>query len=250
MSETIKIVALSDTHCVYQDIPPPGDILLIAGDVLWNGDIKEYGIFWNWLESIRPNYTFCVFVPGNHDIYVEDNEFMVKGDLKHKLNVDTLIDQTITYVFDGHKPFSYHGKKDSVLLEPGVKEITIHGAPWIPLIGKEKYWAYELPRGDRLAERWEMIPGDLDILVTHGPPKDMLDHIMKSYGESEHWGCWDLKRKLNTMLNPPSHHVYGHIHDPVQGKEKIDLLTRIHYHNVAVCDENYMAVFEPKVFEI
>lgn len=245
------IVALADTHCVYNDIPPKGDVLILAGDVLRNGDIKEYGVFTNWLEKVRDNYTFCIFVPGNHDIYIEDNEFMVKGDLKNHYNVDTLIDQSITLVWDDKsKPYSYYGLPQDVLVSPGVKEIKIYGSPWIPMIGYEKYWAYELPRGGPLAQKWEMIPSGLDILVTHGPPQDMMDHIMKSYGESDHWGCWDLKRRLNTMINPPKYHVFGHIHDPVQGKDMISLLTGTQFYNVAVCDEMYFAEFKPKVFEV
>ena len=39
---------------------------------------------------------------------------------------------------------------------------------------KKKFhdWAFNLPRGGKeLREKWDMIPDDTQILVTHGPPK-------------------------------------------------------------------------------
>lgn len=228
----MKIVALSDTHCVYLDTPPAGDILAIAGDVLYAGNIGEFGVFYNWLEGIRSNYRFVVFVPGNHDRYVEENETLVREELS-SIQVDMLIDQEILYKFDE-------------------KDIRIYGSPWIPQIGSTKRWAYEIPRlSKRLEDKWDLIPPGLDLLITHGPPYNITDNIIYwwSGAESDHWGCELMRKRLETMEIPPKHHVFGHIHDPVQGKH-MSKSFGTEFHNVAICDENYNVGFDPKIIEI
>merc|ERR1712050_455749 len=45
--------------------------------------------------------------------------------------------------------------------------LRIYGSPYQPAFNS---WAFNLPRGPPLQEKWEQIPSDIDILVTHGPP--------------------------------------------------------------------------------
>jgi hypothetical protein len=35
-------------------------------------------------------------------------------------------------------------------------------------------WGFNLERGQPIQEKWDMIPDDTDILMTHGPPIGML----------------------------------------------------------------------------
>ena len=41
------------------------------------------------------------------------------------------------------------------------------GSPWQPEFNS---WAFNLPRGEPLSEKWALIPDDVDVLVTHSPP--------------------------------------------------------------------------------
>ena len=45
--------------------------------------------------------------------------------------------------------------------------VRIYGSPWQP----EFYnWAFNLPRnGEEMKARWDAIPDNTDILITHGP---------------------------------------------------------------------------------
>lgn len=47
-----------------------------------------------------------------------------------------------------------------------IEGLKIYGSPWQP---EFQGWAFNLPRGPRLREKWRLIPEGLDILVTHGP---------------------------------------------------------------------------------
>jgi hypothetical protein len=52
--------------------------------------------------------------------------------------------------------------------------VRIYGSPWQPEFGG---WAYNLPRGRPLLDKWDRIPHGVDILITHGPPIGMRSQI-------------------------------------------------------------------------
>jgi Icc-related predicted phosphoesterase len=51
-----------------------------------------------------------------------------------------------------------------------------------------------------------MIPENLDILVTHGPPHGILDDTIQGMRV----GCEDLYKRV--MEVKPKYHIFGHIH--------------------------------------
>jgi len=59
--------------------------------------------------------------------------------------------------------------------------------------------------GKALKEKWDMIPPDVDILVTHAPPAGILDQD----GPVSH-GCSDLTAAVAALK--PKYHIFGHIH--------------------------------------
>ena len=62
--------------------------------------------------------------------------------------------------------------------ETTVCGIRVYGSPWQPEFGG---WAYNLPRGQALLDKWNMIPDGVDVLMTHGPPIGMLMISAKLY---------------------------------------------------------------------
>ena len=63
--------------------------------------------------------------------------------------------------------------------------IKIYGSPWQPNYFN---WAFNLPRGKLLKQKWDKIP-NCHILLTHGPPYCHGDKLVK---ENKHIGCEDL----------------------------------------------------------
>ena len=88
--------------------------------------------------------------------------------------------------------------------EVTVEGLRIWGSPWQPWFYD---WAFNLKRGEALAEKWELIPEGVDILVTHGPPAGYGD---KCY-DGRRVGCEDLLRHLSRVQ--PRLHLFGHIHE-------------------------------------
>ncbi len=143
-----RIVCLSDTHNCNERIEvPDGDILIHAGDATTVGTHEQIRRFSDWFASLP--HPHKVFVAGNHDwLFEKDND-----------SARSLLDPAIVYL------------QDSAIEIDGLK---IYGSPWQPRFFD---WAFNLNRGQEMAEKWAMIPDDIDILITHGPPNGILDLV-------------------------------------------------------------------------
>jgi len=62
----------------------------------------------------------------------------------------------------------------------------------------------------RLSPLWEQIPSDTDFLITHGPPKGILDLSFSPDKNLEYCGDQELMNRI-MQLNI-KHHCFGHIH--------------------------------------
>jgi Icc-related predicted phosphoesterase len=92
-----------------------------------------------------------------------------------------------------------------VLMNEGVEimGLKVWGSPTTPLLGA----AFGLSSPADRAKLYAKIPGDVDILVTHGPPYGILD---RSPGTLHHAGCPQLLEAVTRLQ--PRLHVFGHLH--------------------------------------
>jgi predicted phosphodiesterase len=214
------ITLISDTHNKHNQVTeflPGGDLLIHAGDTSSMGYKYEIQDFLEWFNSLD-TYTNKIFIAGNHDWGFQINKKWVTEELKKYPN--------ITYLEDN---------LEIVNSEPDYQKGTkIWGSPWQP----EFYdWAFNLPRnGEELKEKWDMIPNDIDILITHGPVHGHVDRIL---GQYEHLGCELLRDRLDIIK--PKIHVCGHIHS---GYGYI-FNGNTHFINASVLGENYQFTNKP-----
>jgi len=202
------ITFISDTHTQHRKLNkdlPGGDILIHAGDIMGSGyNSSEVKDFCEWYSNID-NYKYKIFIAGNHDRLAE-NKPEIFNDIVNNF-------QNITYLQDNH------------ITIDGIK---IYGSPWQP----EFYsWAFNLPRGKELKEKWKLIPDDTDILITHGPPLHMLDYV---YQSMTNVGCHDLLLRIYEVK--PKINVFGHIHQGYGTKTFED----VEYINASNLNESYM----------
>jgi Icc-related predicted phosphoesterase len=87
-----------------------------------------------------------------------------------------------------------------------IRGLKIFGSPYTPAFGFG--WAYNVRR-DRLYDTWQMIPEGIDILITHGPPKGVMD-IAEGDG-MEYCGCSALMNRVYEVR--PKYMLFGHIHN-------------------------------------
>lgn len=85
-----------------------------------------------------------------------------------------------------------------------VGSIQLYGSPFQP----EFYnWAFNVPRSD-IDSKWERIPSDTDVLITHGPPLGRGDVT----SGNNRVGCVSLMKQVQSRIKPRLH-VFGHVHE-------------------------------------
>lgn len=218
----MRITLISDTHTRHGLIDPKvdlpgGDLLLHAGDIMNSGynknDIKD---FCHWYNSLE-HYDQKIFIAGNHDRVFEDNPTAAKE------------------IYSSYKWINY--LQDEWLEVDGVK---IYGTPWQPWFYD---WAFNLPKGGPgLMSKWEAIPEDTDILITHGPPQEILDASGPPYNEPL-LGCALLRERVDEIK--PKIHVFGHIH----GSYGYKFLNGTHFFNASILNEDYKYTNKPITFD-
>ena len=174
------------------------------------GHFHEIKNFLGWYNALS-GYRYKAMIAGNHDF----------GFQNFPEEVRELIDRypNVTYL------------EDSMTVVDGIK---IWGSPWQPWFLD---WAFNLPRGGELLKaKWDMIPENVDILITHGPPHGTLDVVER---QVEHLGCELLTERLKIVK--PKIHIFGHIHSGQGIVEKDGTL----FVNASVLNEQYRYQYQP-----
>ena len=116
--------------------------------------------------------------------------------------------------------------------------VKIYGSPWSPeIVGSG--WAFGYPGG---LEKWNDIPLDTDVLMTHGPPAGILDKNI--FGGS--CGCHMLLSRIVKVK--PLVHVFGHIHE-TYGTEIPNGMSTV-FINGSNCNAKYRIGNKPIVFDV
>lgn len=175
----MKLALLSDTHGRHPrlTLPPHVDLIVHAGDFTKRGGERETIAFLDWLASFDAPK---VLVAGNHDRFAEAAPEAMDALCRAR---------DIRYLV--------HESTD-------VAGLRIFGSPWVP---RFRNMAFNLDRNAPLAAKWETLPRELDLLITHGPPHGTLDRIVLG----RHVGCEALRDALVGRRVPV--HVFGHIHE-------------------------------------
>lgn len=208
----MKFIVVSDTHFQHHKLKlPAADVIIHAGDLTETGREEEVLDFLDWFKSL--NYRHKVFIAGNHDFYLEK--------ISHTPIETDLI------------PGGIHYLNDSGVTIEG---IHLWGSPVQPQYFN---WAFNRKRGSEIQKHWNLIPPRTNILITHGPPFEILDINV----EGENTGCRNLL--ATAMKIRPSFHVFGHIHE-AYGRTNVE---GIEFMNSSILDESYRFRNKPHAFE-
>ena len=252
----MKIIAISDIHGYLPQLPKC-DVVTISGDILPLHLQDKYedalcwlaGPFQDW--ALKLDCDKVIFIAGNHDFvfeYMSDNgnhtcskpksnephwqvgctAFTIMGTV---FKLDDYANRKIIYLQD--TSYTYNGVK-------------FYGTPWCPNL---RNWAFY---GDSqtLTEKFNNIPSDTDVLLTHCPPRYMGQGIVHQnvYNYMSDYGCNELQDVLDESFADQDMWVLsGHIHS---GRHSIEKYNNIKYRNVSLKDENYEITYEPFYFDI
>lgn len=213
------IYATSDIHGML--IPPAQvpecEVFIIAGDVTPVTDHSLefqrrwlYTTFQPWLEAVGERVGTIVGIAGNHDFAFQ-----------------TGIGYDLPWVYLEDEAVTIEGRK-------------IYGTPWTPTFG---IWAY-MESEENLVERYQRIPSDVDILVSHGPPAGYCDRTMLG----DHAGSTALHKQL--LVAQPKTVVCGHIHEAFGVEELNHDGPTTTIYNVSMVNFMYRPVRYPVQIEV
>lgn len=215
-----KIVCISDTHNMHARVTVPEcDILIHSGDFTLDGNRSEVYNFAGWMGA-QPA-THKIAIPGNHDFFCQKESKAAKQIFAHH-SVQLLIDEHT--------------------MQGGFK---IYGSPWQPWFYD---WAFNFRQydGTQATTCWAKIPSDTNILITHGPPKNILDRVAhKGINSSYNVGCEYLKERID-QLSDLKLHVFGHIHESYGMEGHNGII----YANASACNLQYTPDNPPHVINL
>ncbi len=207
----MRFIAISDTHGLHRNLELPiGDVIIHAGDFCNRGSERQMHDFLDWYKET--DFAHKILIGGNHDTFAA----------RHPQEFEGLLAGEITYLNDS-------GCR--------INGLSCWGSPVQPdLVG----WPFGKRRGAQMKVHWDMVPEEVDILITHTPPYGILDKPRTG----RHLGCEELSKKLATIS--PKVHIFGHVHASY-GQETIG---ETRYINASNIDSRRGLVNAPVVFEL
>lgn len=175
----LRLAALADGHGWLPPVPRC-DVLVVAGDFQCHHDPARAAAWFDtrvraWLAKTGLPADRVVYVPGNHDRVFAEHPGLVAG-----LPWTVLADAGAT-----------------------VAGLAVWGTPWTLRYGKYAFMGDD----PGLAAPFALIPDGLDVLVSHGPPRGVLDRTADGLdvgGES----LLAAVRRVRPRL-----HLFGHVHE-------------------------------------
>jgi hypothetical protein len=212
----VRFLVMSDTHSAkLPSTLPECDVLLHCGDLTEDGSPESIAGALRSLSNVKAELKLAI--AGNHDISLDKTYYLAEGGKE--------ADVEQAYGLICPEAISEASKSGVIFLSEGTHQFTlssgatftIYASPYTPAFGAS---AFQYPTNeDRfnppdLTPAWaenvvsesSLIPSHADIVMTHGPPKYILDTT--SGGQSA--GCEHLRRAIERVR--PKLHCFGHIH--------------------------------------
>ncbi len=183
----VKVWHIGDTHTYHRllKVPKNIDLVIFSGDCSNPRDRyknePEVREFMLWFSNLPIKHK--IFVAGNHDTSIfyklyTRNDFTARG---------------VTYLENEYT---------------WVEDLKIFGSPYTPTFGD---WVFNKAR-HTMNEIWKLVDEDTDIIVTHGPPKGIMDAIVDFNGYIKQAGDVSLRKQVLGRIKPKLV-AFGHLHN-------------------------------------
>ncbi|KAI0879908.1 Metallo-dependent phosphatase-like protein [Annulohypoxylon maeteangense] len=208
-----RFLIFSDTHGMKfspENYPHhPVDVAIHCGDLTEESKIAEFRISLNLLKSL--NASLKLVIAGNHDFTLDIPTFKRKvAEAEPSLEPDLVAKEYGTFG-EVRGLFKEEEAKNAgiVFLDEGTHRfvlkngatLTVYASPYTPSLGDWGF-QYHPEKGHTFS-----IQDGTDIVITHGPPKGIMDLTHSR----ERAGCPDLFAAVARAC--PRLHCFGHIHE-------------------------------------
>ena len=197
----MKFLTISDTHNTHHHFPKewliPADAIIHAGDFTNFGTKGECQDFLNWFSGLS-QYKYKIFIAGNHDMFFDSNwkAYTERGKERWK----NVIFGSTSEINDIIPPNLIYLNNSGVTID----NINIWGSPETTWYHD---WGFNREVGKDMQEVCDLIPTNTDLLITHGPPSNILDKMVSGVNI----GSVELSHTLQRVK--PKVHIFGHIHE-------------------------------------
>ncbi|KAE8331492.1 Metallo-dependent phosphatase-like protein [Aspergillus sergii] len=208
----MRFLVISDTHG-RDSIPStnePADVAIHCGDLTMGSTLQEFQAAINLLKQI--NAPLKLVIAGNHDFTLDPPAFQNKIREAQRLQDihPLLIEKEYGYCGQVQELFDHVDVKEKSgirLLEEGTHcltlqngaSLTVYASPYTPSFGE---WGFQYTS----YEGHEFAIGNVDLVMTHGPPRGVLDNT----NSGQRTGCEHLFGRV--ARSRPRMHCFGHIH--------------------------------------
>ena len=178
----------------YRHPLPEVDVVLHCGDLTKRTRVSEYEETFAMLRAIRAPLKLAI--AGNHDVTLDEDYWVNSwgGPQEDIAPVRKIIEDAkedgVHYLTEGVYEFN---------LDNGAR-LRVYASQYTPMYGG---WGFQY-----IGDHEFHIPSDVDVAMTHGPPRGVLDvAAMSRLGA----GCPHLFRAIHKAR--PKIHCFGHIHE-------------------------------------
>ena len=183
----MRIACVSDLHGAVITPTLEADVLVIAGDITNQGRYLEIMRAIDWITVASNNYKHILWVPGNHDMGVEEKLLLPPNCVnlrKQKIELEGV---------------SFYGESLSCCFD-------------LPRLAQ--YWEYMTADKKEDLFAWEYVPY-ADIIISHSPPLGLLDKT----DSKVHIGSPGLRKYIKK--HHPKLVICGHVHES-QGQRLVE----------------------------
>ncbi|KAK4113432.1 Metallo-dependent phosphatase [Canariomyces notabilis] len=207
-----RFLVISDTHAEKGLAIPdlPVDVAIHCGDLTNESKLDEFRTTLDLLRTI--NAPLKLVIAGNHDFTLDTPMFMKKrAQAEAVFSIEPgLIKKEYGDFGDARQLFGDARVDGIVFLDQGVHHfnldngasLTVHASAFTPSVDAD--WGFQYKRG----EHYDFaINNGVDVVITHGPPKGVLDLT----ASKQRGGCEHLFAAVARAR--PRLHCFGHIHE-------------------------------------
>ncbi|QSS59633.1 serine/threonine phosphatase [Histoplasma capsulatum] len=205
-----RFLILSDTHSQEFTIDTEADVAIHCGDLTEGSTLEEFHSAIKLLTDLKA--PLKLVIPGNHDFTLDIPLFKKRVELQLKYLDAALIKRAYGDFGEARQLFNSDAATSAgiVFLEEGTHSfdlrngasLTVFASPSTPSQGGG--WAFQYPL--RSGHTFE-ISNTVDLVMTHGPPKGILDHTLSGDSAGSTLVFEALARAR------PRLHCFGHIHE-------------------------------------
>ncbi|EFC48665.1 predicted protein [Naegleria gruberi] len=225
----LTIVHMSDSHISHQFLKsiPDGDIFIHSGDISHKSE------WYDWQQKIEkeleknPNLNREELYESTPSIS-SFNEWI--GELPHPIKIVIAGNHemgfnglTRSFIRKNILPNAIYLQDQTLIINyKGQELLRLYGTPWTT----SSNMGFSISR-HRIKDKWEKIPMETDVLITHLPPFGIMDlasgkdpaffcdYCKKEHKYRKHWGNVELRNKAIELNSKGclQAHLYGHVHE-------------------------------------